>query len=231
MADVAVLGVDGCRAGWIGALLDGTVVTWHLYADATALFATEADAIAIDIPMGLVDGDGRRRCDLLAREALGPARSSVFFAPPRGLVTERPDDHAGALRWLRERGLGGISAQAFGIVAKIRDIDAAITPAMQAKVVETHPELSFRRMAGVSTMPSKKSAAGVAQRIDALRHALDVDVVRALQDVPAGIAVDDALDALACAWTARRWWSLDPDLQVLGDGDHDARGLVTRIVV
>jgi predicted RNase H-like nuclease len=230
MADVAVLGVDGCRTGWIAALLDGRAVTWHLYADAPGVLAVEADATAIDIPMGLADGEGRRACDVLARDALGAARSSVFFAPPRGLVTENVVDHAAALSWLRERGLGGISAQAYGIVAKIRDVDAAITPDMQARVVEAHPELSFRRMAGVQTMPSKKSAAGVAQRIAALETTLGIDVVSLLRLTPNGVAVDDALDALACAWTARRWATHDDDLHVLGDGDRDARGLTMRIV-
>jgi predicted RNase H-like nuclease len=230
MADMAVLGVDGCRTGWIGARLDGSDVTWHAYPDATTVLSADADVTAIDIPMGLPDGDRRRACDEAARAALGPARSSVFFAPPRELVAEPAMTHAVALDWLRSRGLGGISAQAYGIVARIRDVDAALDSSMQEQVLEAHPELSFRRMAEVSTMPSKKSAAGVAHRVEALRRALELDVVALLGAVPTGIAVDDALDALACAWTARRWAHNDPDVQVLGDGARDARRLVMRIV-
>lgn len=228
---MAVLGVDGCRSGWIGALIDGVDVTWHGYADAAAVLSERADVTAIDIPMGLTDGDRRRACDELARAALGPARSSVFFAPPRELVAEPAMDHATALIWLRAQGLTGMSAQAYGIVAKIRDVDAALTPAMQTHVLEAHPELSFRRMAGVEMMPSKKTAAGVAHRVAALGQALDLDVIALLRAVPRGVAVDDALDALACAWTARRWAHRDPDLLVLGDGARDARGMEMRIAV
>lgn len=228
---MAVLGVDGCRTGWIGALLDGTEVRWHTYADAGGVLATAADAIAIDIPMGLAEGGRRRACDEQARAALGPARASVFFAPPRELVAERPMDHAAALAWLRARGLGGMSAQAYGIVAKVRDVDGALSPAVRDRVIEAHPELSFRRMAGLATLPSKKSAAGVAHRVAAAGRALGVDVVALLHAVPSPVAVDDALDALACAWTARRWAARDPDLQVLGRDERDPRGLPMRIVV
>jgi predicted RNase H-like nuclease len=231
MADVAVLGVDGCRTGWIGALLDGVHVTWTTYDDASRFLTLDTEATAVDIPMGLADGHGRRRCDELARAALGSARSSVFFAPPRALVDEPAMPHGEALAWLRARGLPGISAQAYGIVAKIRDVDAALTPTLQERVVEAHPELSFRRMAAAATMPSKKSAAGAGRRMAALGQALGLDAVASLHDVPTGVAVDDALDALACAWTARRWADLDADLQVLADEDRDRRGLLMRIIV
>jgi hypothetical protein len=41
--------------------------------------------------------------------------------------------------------------------------------------------------------------------------------------------VDDALDALACAWSALRFAT--GRAEVLGDGQRDARGLVMRIIV
>jgi predicted RNase H-like nuclease len=123
-----------------------------------------------------------------------------------------------------------MSAQAFGIVAKVRDVDAVLTPERQARVIEAHPELSFRRLAGVETMPSKKTAAGVAARINALQMWLP-DLLDALAATPHPVPVNDALDALACAWTAQRWKCHDPDLVVVGDDVRDERGLLMRIVI
>jgi predicted RNase H-like nuclease len=40
--------------------------------------------------------------------------------------------------------------------------------------------------------------------------------------------LDDALDALACAWAARRWRC--GEARVLGDGERDAHGVLMRIV-
>ena len=47
-------------------------------------------------------------------------------------------------------------------------------------------------------------------------------------DPPASAALDDALDALACAWTALRWRR--GEAEVLG-GEVDATGVPMRIVV
>ncbi|MDQ1695535.1 MAG: hypothetical protein QOJ03_888 [Frankiaceae bacterium] len=229
MTGVGVLGVDGWHAGWVGALVEADRVEWQLFSDAASIVAADADAIAIDMPMGLVDR-GRRACDVAARNTLGPARASVFFAPPRIVVARPAEAYADALAWLRANGEELMSAQAFGIVAKVRDVDSAVTPDLQRCVVEAHPELSFRRLAGRDVMPAKKTAAGVAARIRALSRWRD-DIVDVLAAAPVGVPVDDALDALACAWTAERWHRRAPDLLVLGDGARDARGLAMRIVV
>jgi predicted RNase H-like nuclease len=45
---------------------------------------------------------------------------------------------------------------------------------------------------------------------------------------PARARPDDVLDALVCAWVARRW--VDGAAETLGDGARDARGLLMRIV-
>jgi predicted RNase H-like nuclease len=37
----------------------------------------------------------------------------------------------------------GMSKQAFAVVAKIRDVDAVMSPERQERIVEGHPELSF----------------------------------------------------------------------------------------
>jgi predicted RNase H-like nuclease len=76
-------------------------------------------------------------------------------------------------------------------------------------------------------LAAKKTAAGVGQRIAALSRWLDV--VPALASVPPGVPIDDALDALACAWTAERF--ARAVAETLGDGARDGHGLLMRIVV
>jgi predicted RNase H-like nuclease len=74
----------------------------------------------------------------------------------------------------------------------------------------------------------KKSGRGVGQRMAALRDL--VDVAAALEEAPARIPLDDLLDALACAWTARRWSTGDAMSLPCGVEEYDARGLRMRIV-
>jgi predicted RNase H-like nuclease len=59
-------------------------------------------------------------------------------------------------------------------------------------------------MSGGPPLASKKSAAGVGQRLAALRPWLP-SVEAALGGCPSDVPIDDALDALACLWTAERW--------------------------
>ena len=98
------------------------------------------------------------------------------------------------------------------------------------RVVEVHPESSFRPMSPGTTFASKKSARGVGQRLSALTALVPAAaVLDALGDIPDGPAVDDVLDAAAAAWSARRWH--EKTATVFGDGSLDARGNPLRIVM
>src|SRR3954454_13290040 len=83
---MAVLGVDGWRGAWVGALLDGRTVTLLALPDVAAVLAVpDVELVAIDMPIGFSD-DGARACDMRARRLLGRAGSSVFPAPVRGVL-------------------------------------------------------------------------------------------------------------------------------------------------
>jgi len=221
---VGVLGVDGCRGGWLAAALDDDdQVTWRWTGDIQELLRRSADVVAIDIPIGLPDS-GIRSCDVQARAALGRRGVTVFPAPLRpvlGCTT-----YAEARRLLAAAGGRSMSAQAFGIVAAVRQVDAAITPADEARVVEAHPELAFARMGDAVALPGKRTVDGAALRVQRLATWLPA-VATIVANVPARAGPDDALDALACAWVARRWRA--GTACVLGDGARDSRGLVMRI--
>jgi predicted RNase H-like nuclease len=224
-----VLGVDGWRGSWVAARLRGTtaaaeLLDWHTgrFAD---LLRLRADVVAVDIPVGLAEG-GLRRCDVQAKGRVPGASSRVFLTQPRAAYDAA--DLTAANRVLRARGEPGVSAQAFALRDAILEVDGA---ADDPRVVEVHPEVSLALIAGQPMAP-KRTAQGVGQRVRAL--GTWVDVLAALDVVPARVPVDDALDALAAAWSAVRWAA--GVAEVLGPGedgrlDRDGRGRPMRIVV
>ena len=221
-----LLGLDGCKGGWVGALLSpGGAVSWHFLTDLTAALALGAAVVAVDIPIGLPEA-GPRRCDQLARARLGPRGSSVFPAPVRAALAATTYAEARALS-VAAHG-GSLSAQAYGLVAKIREVDQTLAPPDHRRVFEAHPELSLRTLANSSRpgrdLAGKKTAGGALARAQLLAaHFGPLP-----DDIPVQAALDDALDALACLWTAQRW--ARGDAEVLG-GEPDARGVPMRIVV
>lgn len=223
-----VLGADGCKGGaWVAAMIDGDgELSWHAAADTAELLALaaeyEADALALDVPIGLPSLGGRRACDDLARTRLPGRASSVFAAPPREVLA--------CATYAEARPLApSLSAQAFGLVPRIRQVDAALRargPSVHERVVECHPEVAFAAMmGGRRPLAPKKTAAGALQRIGLLEEALDHALPH---DVPGLAALDDALDAAACALVALR--HARGESETLGD-QTDALGLPMRIVV
>ena len=221
-----VRGIDGCRGGWLAATVDATTgVAWTWTRDVAALLHDPTvDAVAIDIPIGLPDA-GTRACDREARALLGRRGVSVFAAPVRPVLDCSSYGDARVL--LAAAGGPSMSAQAWGIVAAVRAVDDAVSPADEDRVVEAHPELAFARMNGGAALPGKRTTAGVATRLRLLSTWRD-DVLDALAEAPPESGLDDALDALACAWVAQRWAAGAG--VVLGDGARDRHGLVMRIV-
>ena len=170
-----VLGVDACRAGWVGIALSGEDVQPYS-APVIRELADRAAAdgplpvIAIDIPIGLAD-TGRRRADQLAREALGRRWPSLFITPVRAAV--EADGYPAAAAENRRRAGEGLSRQAFALHAKILDVDEWLRavdsqPGKPARGspgrVEAHPELSFAAMAGAPLRSRKTTWAGAAER-------------------------------------------------------------------
>jgi predicted RNase H-like nuclease len=112
----------------------------------------------------------------------------------------------------------------------IRDWDAVLTagPELNDRIVECHPEVAFRAMAPDVSFARKVTGLGVAQRLDAL--APWVDAVGALRSLrPDGPPVADALDALACAWTASRR-AAGTAVSLPADPPRDQVGQPMRIV-
>lgn len=194
----SVVGVDGCRRGWIAAEVDGRVVTTQLFTTFDDLLDAVGDRpLGIDMPLGTlpatVGATDRRRSELAARGFLGPARSSIFWSPSAEVLE----------RWRRDpvHPIGiGVSIQTWNLLPKIAEV-ADVLAARPRPVLEVHPECSFRAMAPDTGFASKKTATGREQRLEALNRWAEVAV-------PVGRAarfLEDALDATAVAWSVARW--------------------------
>jgi predicted RNase H-like nuclease len=208
-----IAGIDGCKAGWIVATARAVVVVEQLRLEAFAL-------VGIDMPIGLVDGPPRS-CDLAARKYLERAGSSVFPAPPRAALAHT--DYRSALAAARDATGRGISKQTFNIMPKVAELDRLIDSENQQRIIEVHPECSFKSLNGDESLPSKKSDEG--QKI---RRQLLVDHFAIPSTPPKGAALDDMLDAYAVLWSVMRFQR--GDHRVFGDGERDARGIEMRIV-
>lgn len=230
-AATAVLGVDGCRAGWVVAELSRGV-RLSLLPDFASVMALPGAMLALDMPVGLADGARvqPRVCDAEARRELGPRRSTVFAPPLRGMLQARRYGP-------RLRG-AGLSIQAFHLLPKLREVDAAVSPGDQQRVIEAHPELAFARLAGEPLMEPKRGREGRDLRLSLLaagRAPALPRVKEALADFLAStrrkdVAEDDALDALALVRTA--WLRQRGRARRLPGSDEDqrdARGLRMEI--
>lgn len=231
-----VAGVDGCVGGWVVVLHDLVDDTYLAVVERTfhgVLARSEAAAvIAVDVPIGLLDSSvvGGRNCDKLARRALGGRACCVFSPPTRAALAsaERGIEFAVVSDANRGDNPSGprLSKQAFAILDKIREVDGALCPELQEVVYEVHPELSFAEANGGSPVtPGKKHRVGRSERV-ALLERLGVRRPLALfgSRVPAGVRVDDILDACIACWTARR--IVNGTARVVPRSPvHDARGL------
>lgn len=223
-----VLGVDGWRGSWVAAHVEtqergqptARLIAWHTGPFAEVVADAQYRVIGVDMPVGLPER-GQRRADLSARTALRPAGSRVFAVPARD-AWEAPNLSA-ANDVLRAAGEPGMSAQAFALKSAIVEVAAHDA---DRRIVEVHPELAFLELVGL-VLPPKKTAQGVAARIAAL--APWIDVVEALSTAPARVPVDDALDALAAAWTAVRVADGTARSYPADGGDPDRVGRLMRI--
>lgn len=236
-----VAGVDGVRGGWamaVTAVADGSPVEFSVRDTLDELWAEARArgllAVGFDMPVGL-PGAERRAADIAARELLQARRSSLFWTPP--LCTLGATDHAEANRRSRERTGRGISAQAFNLMPKIRELRTALTPddfapAARPRAAEVHPESSFVRLAGAPMASSKHKLAGLQERFAAL-GAVCLNIVEATLRTslpgPSDPGLDDLLDAAAAAWTARR--IVAGEAECLGVGEHDETGYPMHIWV
>jgi predicted RNase H-like nuclease len=234
-----VAGVDGCRSGWVVVTSDASRpssarVAMHASFE-EVLAGIAAGTIAVDIPIGLPEmgGIGGRRCDADARAGLGARQSAVFAVPSRAAVMAEDYREACAVALRTSNPPRKVSKQCFNLFARIREVDRLMTPALQERVRECHPEAAFVAMNGGRPLGEPKKVKsrpyepGLALR-RRLLEAAGFDCGFLLADPPRGAGPDDVLDACACCWTAARIMTGEART-FPADPPRDARGLRMEI--
>lgn len=240
-APTHVFGVDGCRAGWVAARLnldDNRLEAIFVFQFRDiAKLAEKARMVMVDMPIGLGD-ETARPCEAAARALLKPLRHSSVFSPPRRRMLDfetYPEANAwGKAQQKKLTGSeigGGLSKQAWMIAPKIREVDAVMTPNLQERICEAHPEVAFWRLNNrTPCIHSKRNAQGREERKALLaKSGLDPDpLFQSLKQAASGGAgLDDLYDACALALTAKA--RLDGKAVHLGDGSRDGRRLLKEI--
>ncbi|MFW5965671.1 MAG: DUF429 domain-containing protein [Halodesulfurarchaeum sp.] len=244
------VGVDWDSGEWIAvgyptsgpseaAVYDSIVELWEERGEA-------AERIVIDIPIGLcADGSGcvreagefSRECDDLARSVLGPRSSSVFTPPSREAVRAGAGgaDYGRINEINREQTGKGLMVQAANIAPAILEVEELLLEVGEPTgLLEGHPEVCFRAFADGPLTFGKHTAAGMDERLSALERLADYQrgtwrrLARSLADRGRSTGVDDLLDALALAVTAR---GSPAELHRLPpDPPRDAEGLPMQMV-
>lgn len=213
-----VAGVDGCRGGWLcvfrhaespfrESVFVGKTVAEILNHPASP------EIIAIDIPIGFparIAGPGRE-CDRAARMVLGGRKAAVFFPPARAALSERNYPGACAAALAASDPPRKISKQMFHLFPKILEVDGLLTPALQKRLFECHPEVAFYLMNGREPVREPKKLRGRAhlpgldlRRDLLLAQGYSEDFLRNSFFRKGEAGPDDFLDACACAWSAAR---------------------------
>jgi predicted RNase H-like nuclease len=166
----------------------------------------------------------------LGHRLLGKRRSSVFTVPVRACLSAGSYEEASALH--READGRGLSRQAWGILAKIREVDAYLRDSKSSalRIFEVHPEVSFARWGNAPMAYRKAKPEGRAERealIDQEWHS-QREVLCGHPWGP-GVRPDDLNDALAALWTARRI-ARGTAIEMPSSSVYDASGLPMRIV-
>ena len=204
-----LLGVDGCRVGWLAILRppDAHLETkWFRPTEELFSGIDDIDVVAIDIPIGLSD-NGSRLADTEARRLLAPTRSSsVFPAPVRAALAasswEEACDLSAAACGKR------LSRQSFEIMWRVREVDHALRTnrELASRVREIHPEVCFYFWNGRRPMAhAKRTPEGLAERRTLIETEFGTVLSDLWRSVPRGVAaMDDLVDAFAALWTAGR---------------------------
>jgi predicted RNase H-like nuclease len=231
------VGVGWADGAWMTVVFDASgfesAAVFPEVGDLWARYEERAERVLVGVPVGLPESGGEgRECDRLAREVLGPRSGAVVTPPVREATRKR---RYPAAKRVNERKTGhALSKEAFAISDGIAAVDELLqnVPEARAAFVESHPEVCFRAFAGEPLEHSKRHAAGYAERMRTLAgHDRDAPpAVQAAAEATEAheVTVDDVLDAVVLAYTARpgrgELRSLPPDPPT------DPEGLPMRMV-
>lgn len=238
--EMNVVGVDGCKYGWIAISLKENLF-WEvkLYSEINVLLKDykKSDVILIDMPIGLLsESKDERTCDREIRSYLGyPRGMSVFGIPSRGAIYANNYTEGNALnKRLMNR---GISKQLWGIAPKIKALDQYLInhKIIREKVFESHPELAFMMLKGTPMKHNKRKKEGYFERLEILKkiYPKSEEIVEYTLNkyLRKEVKKDDILDALVLAINAYLGKKLAfrefPDTKIY---DHQGIQMVVKVL-
>ncbi len=228
------LGADGCRNGWIAAVIDRGSFRLERYETISAVIERypSYSAFLIDMAIGLRDSAAQIRPDDAARKELGKRASTIFSIPCRTAVYA---EDAPAQKQANINALGkSLAVQTMAIIPKIKELDQFLqrNPEYKNRILESHPELDFGRLNGSILMSHKKKPEGIQERERILKQYLpDISMPDwKAESLRLKCSSDDLLDAAVLALTGtlmvRGMCETIPE-----NPQEDACGLLMRLTV
>lgn len=201
------LGIDGCRGGWIVAMIDEDGKLSHLVVSSLNDLANISFQLAlIDIPLEFAD-QCYRSCEIAAQLLLGsPKRASIFMTPHRSAVFANNYYEANLLN--RQHLGKGLSKQSWNICTKIKEAYSFITQRPDVPLFEAHPELCFYFLNNCEPLLSKKSLPeGANDRLKIIAEN-DSNYIQVITDTlrttkRKAVKLDDIIDATILAIRAK----------------------------
>lgn len=228
------IGVDGCKGGWITAVLTNGNLTLKRYETISAILSDYPDfgSFLIDMAIGLPSSAEEQRPDGIAKKLLGPRASTIFPIPCRqAVIAASENEQKLANMKIMHKSL---SKQTTAIIPKIKELDEYLLAhaEYQNVIKESHPEVCFLRLNSQVLMSKKSETSGMEERKKVL-----VRYCKAIEDIsPVELSKklecrpDDILDAICMAVTA------DLDQQgktetIPEQPQKDEKGLLMRMVI
>ena len=204
--DGLYIGVDGCKNGWIAAILDYGTLKMERFATVQEITEKypEFDAFLIDMVIGLRDNITQSRPDEAAKKELGIKASTVFPVPSRSAVYAKTEEEQ---KKANIKTIGkSLPKQSIAIIPKIRELDTFLRdhPDYQGRILESHPEVDFKRLNGAVITTRKKEHTGFMERKNVLSHYLSRECMSDFYIMAKGLSCkpDDLMDAACLAVTA-----------------------------
>lgn len=172
--DFLCIGVDGCRGGWIAAVLNKgklEIEKFYKIEDMIKKY-THFNELLIDMPIGFASSADEIRPDAAARKMISSRSPAIFSAPGRDSVYAVSEEEQ--IKKNKESLGKGLSRQTMAIIPKMRELDVFLQTNEEYKNVikESHPEVCFARLNGSVVMSKKSKADGLEERLCILRQYL-----------------------------------------------------------
>jgi len=202
-----VIGIDGCRAGWIiSKILDDQSLSFHIIdnLDDDFLKKDNISHIGIDIPL-ILSKTGKRFADIEARAIL-KKRSCTIFSPPT-LSALKANNYIEASEINFRQSGKRLSKQSWNLFTKIKQAQKFLKYNNKINLFEIHPELSFMAMNNMNlVLESKKTIIGKKIRIKLIKRffpSFSFELIREKYN-KTEVLDDDILDSISVVWSTQR---------------------------